>query len=45
MVVSSAELMMALSHAGLAHDRFCYGGPDYQKTFVLEGQDRLTEAR
>ena len=36
-------LMRALLHAGMPCDRFCFGGADYDKTFVLDERDQLRE--
>jgi hypothetical protein len=44
-VVSSAQLLHALSRAGLPCDRFAYGGADWRKTFVLDAHDELREAK
>ena len=30
-------------HAGLPHDRFCFGGADYGEEFLLDDRDRLTD--
>ena len=32
-----------LLHAGLPHDRFCFGGADYGEEFLLDDRDRLTD--
>jgi hypothetical protein len=44
-VVGSATLLCAMMAAKLPEAtcrRFCYGGPDYDRQFLLDG-DRLTE--
>ncbi|WP_156661572.1 hypothetical protein [Mycobacterium sp. 852002-51163_SCH5372311] len=40
-VVSSAQLLCALMHAGLPYQQFAYGGADWGKSFVLDENDRL----
>ena len=35
--------MRALMHAGLPCERFCFGGRDYDKVFVLDERDQLSE--
>jgi hypothetical protein len=42
-LVSDAQLMCALMHAGMPADQFAYGGVEYGKRFVLDQQDRLIE--
>ena len=42
MVVGAATLMRALMHAGLDDRRYAFGGVDWDKAFLLDG-DRLTE--
>lgn len=42
-VVGSATLMRALSHAGLDHRRFAFGGADWGKDFLLGEDDQLRE--
>ena len=41
--VGSATLMCALMHAGLDYRRFAFGGADWDKVFVLDERDKLTE--
>jgi hypothetical protein len=45
-VVGSAELLCAFIAAELpraTYDRFCFGGADFKKCFLLDEQDRLSE--
>jgi hypothetical protein len=45
-VVGSTTLLSAFIAAGLPEQhyrQFCYGGRDYHRDFVLDGQDRLSE--
>jgi hypothetical protein len=45
-VVQSYELLSAFMAAELPHasyDRFCFGGADYKKRFVLDERDQLSE--
>jgi hypothetical protein len=45
-VVSSGTLLSAPIAAGLpeaTYRRFCYGGPDFEKLFVLDEHDGLSE--
>jgi hypothetical protein len=45
-VVQSYELLSAFSAAELPHagyDRFCFGGPDYKKRFILNEHNLLCE--
>jgi hypothetical protein len=41
--VSATDLLLALMHAGLPHSRFAFGGADWDKVFVLDKRDGLTE--
>jgi hypothetical protein len=41
-VVSSAQLMQALMHAGLPCDDYAYGGRYFQTSFVLDETDQLS---
>jgi hypothetical protein len=41
-VVGAADLMCALMHAGLPHSQYAFGGRDWNKAFLLDG-DRLLE--
>jgi hypothetical protein len=43
-VVSATQMLSALLHAGLPHRQFAYGGADWDKCFILDEDDRLTEA-
>jgi hypothetical protein len=40
-VVHSDTLLTVLLREGLPVDRYCYGGPDYEKLFVLDERDQL----
>lgn len=45
-VVGSSTLLCAMMAAGLpeaTYRRFCWGGPDFEKLFEIDEQDRLTE--
>jgi hypothetical protein len=42
-VLHSDALLSAFLPAGLPVDRFCCGGPDCGKLFLLDEHDRLTE--
>jgi hypothetical protein len=44
-VLTSARLVAASEHAGLAADRFDTGGPDAQKPWLLGADGMLTEIR
>ncbi len=44
-VVSSAQLMCALMRAGLPHRQYAYGGAEWDKRFVLDERDQLSEWR
>ena len=42
-VVSSSQLLCALSHARLPHRDFAFGGKHYSSVFLLDEHDNLTE--
>ena len=42
-VVHSDRLLSVFLREGLPVDRFCHGGPDFEKLFRLDEHDRLTE--
>ena len=42
-VVSSSQLLCALSHARLPHRDFAFGGKHYSSAFLLDELDNLTE--
>ena len=42
-VVSSSQLLCALSHARLPHRDFAYGGKHWGRTFELDERDNLSE--
>jgi hypothetical protein len=42
--VSAAQLMRALSHAGLPHADYCCGGKFFKSLFVLDERGELLEA-
>lgn len=43
-VIDSGTIMCALMLAGLPHDRFCFGGVDFGKHFLLDERDRLSDS-
>ncbi|MCV7101541.1 hypothetical protein [Mycobacterium palustre] len=42
-VVSSAQLMCALMHAGLPHKDYVFGGRYFKSTFILDEHDQLAD--
>jgi hypothetical protein len=42
-VISANRLLQAFTLAGLPANRFGFGGQDYDKQFVLDANDRLSE--
>lgn len=42
-VVHSDRLLSVFLREGLPVDRFCYGGEDYEKLFLLDERDQLRE--
>jgi len=42
-LVSSSQMLRALSLAGLSYRQFAYGGSGWGKTFMLDDRDQLHE--
>ena len=42
-MVHSDRLLSVFLREGLPVDRFCYGGADYEKLFLLDHRDQLRE--